>query len=581
MAGRYSMPTTMSRRETAMRIVWSGGQSLLLFSTLLGVSHVLYGQVNLPSPKGPGADGAVGTDETPARKPVWKPDASSEFEVGTQIRAWTIRDEGMAYILDNMQSMAGVNSLYMVVVMHQEHRPFHAPEFPHNPARDTWNAEDSRVTFFPDWNRYGTIKPLTSDHEWIRQTDWLRLMVEAARARGLMVGAEVSHFPIPKELIRQHPDWQMKTIDGKPWSQIRFCPNHPAVREYLIALFGDLAANYDLDYIQTCQYLFNNCDIDEGGTCFCKYCVAEARAAGFDLAAAVPELKKNKNAQPERDQWLAFRCNSSTKLYRLLSEKIKTENPKCRLRLNDVFPWGGGEAIDYGMDLRALAPWLGSVVNQDHQEQLGRQDETFGKRKRWLAVNRKLLGPEKPLLCGIAPRMRATPELVRAGIKVALEHSANVNGLAMKHYDGASFSLMRAFKQGMLEAGVQGLPPTIGKEVEEMELNNYARFEEEFVEEWGVETRGTGTAACRFDQPSGVYDIRITYFDEKDGQSRVTLFVAGVETATFTLDEDVDCWRWRRFENIKINRSDEIKLAGQADPNERARLDFIEFIPCK
>ena len=89
--------------------------------------------------------------QTTAWKPVWKSDSTSEFEVGTQIRAWTIKDEGMTTILDNMQSMAGVNNLYMVVVMHQEHRPFKAPEFPHNPARDTWEAEDSRVTF----NGYG------------------------------------------------------------------------------------------------------------------------------------------------------------------------------------------------------------------------------------------------------------------------------------------------------------------------------------------------------------------------------------------------------------------------------------------
>jgi hypothetical protein len=54
--------------------------------------------------------------------------------------------------------MCGINSLYMVVVMHAEHRPYQAPEFPHNPARDTWQAEDSRVTFFPDMDRYGTVK---------------------------------------------------------------------------------------------------------------------------------------------------------------------------------------------------------------------------------------------------------------------------------------------------------------------------------------------------------------------------------------------------------------------------------------
>ena len=42
-------------------------------------------------------------------------------------------------------------------------------------------------------------------------------------------------------------------------------PNNPDVREYLLALFGDLAANYDIDYLQTCQYLFTPLDLDQGG----------------------------------------------------------------------------------------------------------------------------------------------------------------------------------------------------------------------------------------------------------------------------------------------------------------------------
>jgi hypothetical protein len=545
--------------------IWTCCRRLLLFGVLLSFSQIASGQV--PS------------NETGTWQPVWKPDSSSEFEVGTQIRAWTMQDEGIEYILDNMQSMAGVNNVYMVVVMHQEHRPFHAPEFPHNPARDAWEAEDSRVTFFPEMERYGEIKPLLSGHKWIRETDWLQLLVDAARARDLHVGAEVSHFPIPKELIRNHPEWQMRAIDGRSCSQVRFCPNNPTAREYVIALFGDLAANYDLDYIQTCQYLFNAADIDEGGSCFCNHCIKEASRTGFDLEAAVPVLKKDKNAQPERARWLAFRRNSTTKLYRQISEKIREGNPKCHLRLNDVFFWGGQPAGEHGLDLEAVAPYLGSLVNQDHTEQRGREEETFTLRKRWLTDNRALVGPDMHFVCGIAPRMHASAELVRAGIRVALSHPARVNGLALKHYDGASFSLMRAFKQGMIEAGVQGLPPTLGKEVEEMELDNYTPFEEEFVEERGVETGGTGTATCRFDQPSGIYDIRITYFDEQDGQGKVTLLIAGEEKATFKLDEDVDCWRWRMFENIRVNRGDKITLVGQADQNERARLDFIEFVP--
>ena len=47
------------------------------------------------------------------------------------------------------------------------------------------------------------------------------------------------------------------------------------------------------------------------------------------------------------------------------------------------------------------------------------------------------------------------------------------------------------------------------------------------------------------------------------------------------LDENVDCWRWRRFSNISIRRGDEIKLVAEADRPETVRLDFIEFIPVK
>ena len=233
---------------------------------------------------------ARATAQTTVWRPVWKPDSTSQFEVGTQLRPWTIHDEGMSTILDNMQSMAGINNVYLVVVMHQEHRPFKAPEFPHNPIRDSFKAEDSRVSFFPDMKQYGKIKPLLSDYDWIRETDWLALVVDSCRARGLSVGAEVSHFPIPKQLIRENPDWQQKKINGESWSAIRFCPNHPDTREYVIALFGDIAANYDVDYIQTCQYLFNDKEIDEGGTCFCRHCIAEAKRTGFDLEVAIPIL---------------------------------------------------------------------------------------------------------------------------------------------------------------------------------------------------------------------------------------------------------------------------------------------------
>ncbi|RMF86705.1 MAG: hypothetical protein D6741_21550 [Planctomycetota bacterium] len=511
----------------------------------------------------------------------WRPDRESEFEVGTQVRAWTIHDEGIDYILDTMQSMCGVNNVYMVVVMHEEHRPFGAPEFPHNPARDTWEAEDSRVTFFPDWDRYGDVKPLLSDVDWIRQTDWLQVMIDACRARGMAVGAEVSHFPIPKSIVRAHPDWQQRTIDGAVWKPERFCPNNPEVRKYVVALFGDLAANYDLDYIQTCQHIFDpNTDPAHGGTCFCRYCEAEARKMGFDLRAAASVLKTDPDHQPEKDNWLRLRRHSTTEFYRLIAEEIERvkKNPRCHLRYNDTYPFRGWVLEDVGMYLDEVAPYLGSVVTQDHQEQKGDPDETFQRRKAWLAKDRRLIGPDKALVCGIGARMKATPELVKAGIRVALEHPAMVDGLALKHYDGASFGLMRAFKQGMIEAGVRGLPPILGKEVEFMHLDGFEPFDD-YVEEWGAATTDRGTARFRFQYPNGRYDVRITYFDETTGKSRVRMYVGDRRVVEFRLDEDVDCWRWRTFDDIAIRQGDEITLEAVADGGETVRLDFVEFLP--
>ena len=125
---------------------------------------------------------------------------------------------------------------------------------------------------------------------------------------------------------------------------------------------------------------------------------------------------------------------------------------------------------------------------------------------------------------------------------------------------------------------VEGLTPTLGKEVEAMELAGYAPFDEELAEDWGVQTSSAGTASHAFDLPSGSYDVRITYFDGPVGQSEIKLSIAGEAKASFKMDEDCNCWRWRRFENITINTGDRVTLNGKADRDDLARLDFIEFI---
>jgi hypothetical protein len=66
-------------------------------------------------------------------------------------------------------------------------------------------------------------------------------------------------------------------------------------------------------------------------------------------------------------------CSATTALYDELAGTIGRENRECHLRLNDVYTWGGKDPLKQGLDLTAVSRHLGSMVNQDHQEQKGRR----------------------------------------------------------------------------------------------------------------------------------------------------------------------------------------------------------------
>jgi len=492
-----------------------------------------------------------------------------KFEVDGSTYAWEVHDEGIKLILDNMTSMAGINTVYMLAVMHKEHRPYQSPEFLHNPVRPTWEAEDSRVYFHPRMSLYGRVKPFFSDSAFLRDTDWLRVVLDSAHARGMKAGAEVSHTYIPLDYLNKNPDLQMRDLNNKPLG--RPCPNNPDVRDYLLALYGDLAKNYPTDFIQTCMWLFFPGNPEKGGSCFCESCQKAAKAEGFDLAAAIPYLKDNSNAQPQLDQWLKFRRESTDKIYRLIVEKIHEMNPKCEFRLNEIYPFSGTNCNSTGLYLEDLKDIIGSHVIQEHTEQKGYANTL---RESWLKLDRSLLGPKMPLLSGIPTRMAATPELVKSAIKLSVD--LGVQGIAVKHYDGSPYSLLRATRNGLSAAGVAGFTPVTGYEVEAMTLTGYEA--DVWRNEHCVKTGSTGTATTTFDNPTGTYDLVVSYGDEKDGQGSITVSVGGKQKASWKLGEDVGVWRRKTIPNVKIKKGEELKIVGVANGSEAARIDFIEYI---
>ena len=411
-------------------------------------------------------------------------------ELTTGIYPWDIHDEGIENILDNLQKYAGNNAAYMLALMHHEKRPLHANYYPHNPVRKRYLAEDSRVyfTIHPEMYKNSRIKPLPSERDFLKGTDWLEIFVKALRKRGMRVGAEISHTPLDSERGRKEfSDCIQRDVYGNPpaygrftWQQL--CWNSADAKEYVCSIARGLAAHYDLDMIQTCSLLYNPGRLELHpflgvalGGCFCDNCKKEAESQGIDFEAVKRAVKKwadlltaddleNEQARillrqgnststmflledPLLYQWLQFRCKSITRYFKELSLAIHSTNKKIDFRFNTC--WQEQELI--GQNLRDIALHVNSIRMMDYSEQTG-SDEIVSRKGLWLANVRRQAGEEKTIIGGIAPRHKATPELIKKGIRIVT--LGGVDGLSYGFYDGAKFENLKAIREAMEECEV-------------------------------------------------------------------------------------------------------------------------------
>jgi hypothetical protein len=379
------------------------------------------------------------------------------FEVASSLYPWELHDEGIEHILDNLQGMAKVNSVYLIALMHYERRPFTSPSFPHNPVRKSWQAEDSRIYWHPDLKLYGRIKPQLSAFGWLNETDWVTVLTQAARKRRLKTGAEISHTVITLEQSQgELADCVQRDIHGA--SHVVFgrsyplCPNNVDAQQYMLALFSDLAVNHDLDFLQTCLVPFMPGGVDVGG-CFCPSCMKEAKAHGVDLERIKAVLLTNPQSPDELAEWERFRQTSLNRFFKVMHEGIGQVRPGTEFRWNDENP----DPEKWGVDVRGLSREVDSIRVSDYSEQKG-DPALMSAKPQWLNAERLAAGPDLPILSAVAVRPKSTPELVREGIRIAV--SCGVNGISLGHYDGAEFPTLRAVGEGLGAAKVS-VPATL------------------------------------------------------------------------------------------------------------------------
>lgn len=367
------------------------------------------------------------------------------FEVASSLYAWELHDEGVEKILDNLQSMAGVNSVYLVALMHYEKRPLTSDVFPHNPVRKTWQTEDSKVYWHPDQAMYKRIKPELSVHDWLNANDWVNVLTSAARKRGLKTGAELSHTLISREAGEsKYPDCIQRNIQGAPLSFGRnnthpLCPNSVDAQQYTLALFSDLVKNHDVDFVQTCMVPFMSGGAQDGG-CWCENCAKAARAEGLDWDRLKHTLTEKPDSPEQFETWHKFRERSLTRFYKIQHDGIHAVRSDAELRFNDAYY----DAKKYGMDVRALSRHWDSVRNSDYSEQKGYPSQMEHKRD-WFRKERAEIGPGFPFIGGVAVRPKATPDLIHEGIDITLEVGGC--GVSLGHYDGSEWPMLRAVKE--------------------------------------------------------------------------------------------------------------------------------------
>lgn len=423
-------------------------------------------------------------------------------EIAASLYPWDLADQGIESILTKLTTQAKVNSVYLVGVMHYEKRPLTSLFYTQNIVRKWYAPEDSRVYWNVNMDSFKNtfMKPQFSEREFLKGTDWLDVLTKAARARGMRTGAEISHtFFDTKIALRDCPEVLQKDIHGRPIPQ-HFCSNNDNVREYMRALFQDTAANHDIDFIQTCMMLFHTGSPVETpwflpektdpklaallgvvtGGCFCEHCRKKALNMGYDWDSMISELKKLESIAtatpyhnnhdcmelqmlmgsnltesallteyPALYQFLQFRIQSITALFKTIYDSLKEVKPNIDFRYNNYlrFPEFAG------LDFKAVAPYLDSVRDSDYTEQRGMPDDNFQYKRNTLLKIRRGIGFDKRLIAAFATRPNATPEIIRASI--AQLSTVGVDGFSLGHYDGSTRPILESIPQAMEENDIQ------------------------------------------------------------------------------------------------------------------------------
>lgn len=214
---------------------------------------------------------------------------------------WDVLDLGFDTVTGELRDRAGLNGISLATSYHGGH--FLQPR---SPRRKAYFAEDGTIYFRPTPARWdgATLQPKTAAV--LAEGDVLRDLVRNRDKTGLAVQC----WTVCLHNIRlglQHPHACTRNGFGDA-NYGALCPSNPDARAYAVNLVADLTAEYQPDIVELKSigflgfvYEYNHEKDGVGMTaeddfllslCFCDACLARAKSAGVDGAAAQRTVRR-------------------------------------------------------------------------------------------------------------------------------------------------------------------------------------------------------------------------------------------------------------------------------------------------
>src|SRR3954470_5710450 len=232
--------------------------------------------------------------ETPAARSDQQP---APPMIGIQIGAVSFVDEGTGKVLDALQEMAAINTLFVASFTYG--RGIAGRQLPSQPLPDHGRQEYDTVTFrggnyatpHPQFYRNTSIAPEHApDHG---AYDVLADVIPKARRRGMriipwfedVIAADVPGFDRAREVVLTGP------------ASTFACSRNPSTRNFWLGLVEDYLRSYDVDGLMWGSErqgpLGNVLGTNHGGAgaggrlaCFCPYCIDAAKKEGINVDRA-------------------------------------------------------------------------------------------------------------------------------------------------------------------------------------------------------------------------------------------------------------------------------------------------------